>query len=230
MPYLKNDKSYLGLQASTYRSVYTVLIQAEINQSGWGVGGDKRRIVESGTALIQGLVNGDVNKAVANASAQSLGTVTAEAVGMLSEKLYGKAASQLTEDEKATVSAFASLAAGIAGGLVGGDTSSAANAGQAGKTTVENNTMSGAGLGGNLGFWLADIKDCDQNCKAEIAKGINDGNLETSGHAAGVAGLGLYSGTGLIVAGIGGSANYLIQLSGDKPVIPPLFTVTIYRV
>ncbi|MTB40992.1 MULTISPECIES: VENN motif pre-toxin domain-containing protein, partial [unclassified Providencia] len=218
LPYLKNDKSYLGLQASTYRSVYTVLIQAEINQSGWGVGGDKRRIVESGTALIQGLVNGDVNKAVANASAQSLGTVTAEAVGMLSEKLYGKAASQLTEDEKATVSAFASLAAGIAGGLVGGDTSSAANAGQAGKTTVENNTMSGAGLGGNLGFWLADIKDCDQNCKAEIAKGINDGNLETSGHAAGVAGLGLYSGTGLIVAGIGGSANYLIQLSGDKPI------------
>ena len=51
-----------------------------------------------------------------------------------------------------------------------------------------------------------------------IAKGINDGNLETSGHAAGVTGLGLYSGTGLVVAGIGGSANYLIQLFGDKPV------------
>ncbi|HFE3207500.1 TPA: hypothetical protein ACKREF_000862 [Providencia stuartii] len=101
---------------------------------------------------------------------------------------------------------------------VGGDTSSAANAGQAGKTTVENNSMSGVGLGGNLGFWLADIKDCDQNCKAEIAKGINDGNLETSGHAAGVTGLRLYSGTGLVVAGIGGSANYLIQLSGDKPI------------
>ncbi|MDT2044025.1 hypothetical protein OSB99_17135, partial [Providencia stuartii] len=47
---------------------------------------------------------------------------------------------------------------------------------------------------------------------------INDGNLETSGYAAGVTGLGLYSGTGLIVAGIGGSANYLIQLSGDKPI------------
>ncbi len=155
-------------------------IQAEINDSGWQVGGDKRRIVESGTALIQGLVNGDVNKAVANASApyianyigqhieddkakvaahgianvalalakgenagaQSLGAMTAEAVGMLSKELYGKDASQLTEEEKATVSAFASLAAGIAGGLVGGDTSSAANAGQAGKTTVENNYLS----------------------------------------------------------------------------------------
>ncbi|MEI9535675.1 VENN motif pre-toxin domain-containing protein, partial [Moellerella wisconsensis] len=77
-----------------------------------------------------------------NAGAQSLGAMTAEAVGMLSEKLYSKDVSQLTEDEKATVSAFASLAAGIAGGLVGGDTSSAANAAEAGKATVENNHLS----------------------------------------------------------------------------------------
>ncbi|WP_230085933.1 MULTISPECIES: VENN motif pre-toxin domain-containing protein, partial [unclassified Providencia] len=155
-------------------------IQAEINKSGWGVGGDNRRLVEAGTALVQGLASGDVSKAVANASApyianyigqhieddkakvaahgianvalalakgenagaQSLGAMTAEAVGMLSKELYGKDASQLSEDEKATVSAFASLAAGIAGGLVGGDTSSAANAGQAGKTTIENNYLS----------------------------------------------------------------------------------------
>ncbi|MEX9871803.1 VENN motif pre-toxin domain-containing protein, partial [Providencia huaxiensis] len=155
-------------------------IQAQVNKSEWGVGGDNRRIVESGTSLIQGLISGDVNKAVANASApyianyigqhieddkgkiaahgianvalalakgenagaQSLGAMTAEAVGMLSEKLYNKPASQLTEDEKATVSAFASLAAGIAGGLVGGDTSSAGNAAQSGKTTVENNYLS----------------------------------------------------------------------------------------
>ncbi|MGF7408160.1 hemagglutinin repeat-containing protein [Providencia alcalifaciens] len=157
-------------------------IQAEINQSGWGVGGDNRRIVEAGTALVQGLANGDVSKAVANASApyiantiaqhigeenkagriaahgianvalalakgensgaQSLGAMTAEAVGMLSTELYGKDVSQLSEDEKATVSAFATLAAGIAGGLVGGDTSSAVNAAEAGKTTVENNFLS----------------------------------------------------------------------------------------
>ncbi|APG52332.1 Possible hemagglutinin (DUF638) [Providencia stuartii] len=155
-------------------------IQAEINDSGWQVGGDKRRIVEAGTALVQGLASGDVSKAVANASApyianyigqhieddkanvaahgianvalalakgenagaQSLGAMTAEAVGMLSKERYKKDASQLTEEEKATVSAFASLAAGIAGSLAGGDTSSAANTGQAGKTTVENNYLS----------------------------------------------------------------------------------------
>ncbi|WP_273840573.1 VENN motif pre-toxin domain-containing protein, partial [Providencia rettgeri] len=77
-----------------------------------------------------------------NAGAQSLGAMTAEAVGMLSQELYKKKPSELTEDEKSTVSAFASLAAGIAGGLVGGDTSSAANAAEAGKTTVENNHLS----------------------------------------------------------------------------------------
>ncbi|WP_272574464.1 VENN motif pre-toxin domain-containing protein, partial [Providencia sp. PROV259] len=82
-----------------------------------------------------------------NAGAQSLGAMTGEAVGMLSVELYGKTVGELTEDEKATVSAFASLAAGIAGGLVGGDTSSAANAAEAGKTTVENNAISGSFVG-----------------------------------------------------------------------------------
>ncbi|MEY0290018.1 VENN motif pre-toxin domain-containing protein, partial [Providencia rettgeri] len=158
-------------------------IQAEINQSKWGVGGENTRIVDAGTALIQGLANGDVNAAVANASApyianiiakeigkdnkagllaahaianvalalakdenalsQAAGAVTAEAMGMLSQELYKKDVSQLTEEEKSTLSAFASLAAGIAGGLVGGETQDALNAAQAGKNTVENNSLSG---------------------------------------------------------------------------------------
>ncbi|ENN8378985.1 hemagglutinin repeat-containing protein, partial [Providencia rettgeri] len=157
-------------------------IQAEINQSKWGVGGENTRIVDAGTALIQGLANGDVNAAVANASApyianyiakeigkdnkagllaahaianvalalakdenalsQAAGAVTAEAMGMLSQELYKKDVSQLTEEEKSTLSAFASLAAGIAGGLVGGETQDALNAAQAGKTTLENNYLS----------------------------------------------------------------------------------------
>ncbi|HGW4199142.1 VENN motif pre-toxin domain-containing protein [Morganella morganii] len=39
------------------------------------------------------------------------------------------------------------MASGLAGGLVGGDTQSAANSAQAGKTTVENNAISGAFIG-----------------------------------------------------------------------------------
>ena len=176
------DPNLKGDEAAIREAVLNDRIEKAVQASEWGVGGDNRRIVESGTALIQGLVNGDVNKAVANASApyianqiaqhipaenkegriaahgianvalalakgenagaQSLGAMTAEAVGMLSQELYKKKPSELTEDEKSTVSAFASLAAGIAGGLVGGDTSSAANAAEAGKTTVENNYLS----------------------------------------------------------------------------------------
>lgn len=175
-PNLKEDETAIR------DAVLNDRIEKAVQALGWGVGGDNRRIVESGTALIQGLISGDVNKAVANASApyianeiakaipddnkegriiahgiantalalakgenagaQSLGAMTAEAVGMLSQELYHKQPSELSEEEKATVSAFASLAAGIAGGLVGGDSSSAANAAEAGKTTVENNYLS----------------------------------------------------------------------------------------
>ncbi|MEX9876021.1 VENN motif pre-toxin domain-containing protein, partial [Providencia rettgeri] len=77
-----------------------------------------------------------------NALSQAAGAVTAEAIGMLSKEIYNKDVSQLTEEEKSTLSAFASLAAGIAGGLVGGETQDALNAAQAGKTTVENNALS----------------------------------------------------------------------------------------
>ena len=155
-------------------------VQDYLNSSGWGTGGDNRRLVQAGTALIQGLVSGNITAAVANASApylaneigkqidskegklaahaianvalalvkgenaavQASGALTAEAIGMLSEKLYGKSADKLTEEEKSTTSAFASLAAGIAGALVGDSTQSATSAAQAGKVTVENNFLS----------------------------------------------------------------------------------------
>ncbi|WP_318838451.1 VENN motif pre-toxin domain-containing protein [Providencia sp. PROV224] len=170
--------------------------------------------MESGTALIQGLVSGDVNKAVANASApyianqiaknigeknkagrlaahgianvalalakgenagaQSLGAMTGEAMGMLSVELYGKTVGELTEDEKATVSAFASLAAGIAGGLVGGDTSSAGNAAEAGKTTVENNALTGVMVKGLEKGYSVCAKNA--SCLNGLAKlGVNFG-------------------------------------------------------
>lgn len=41
-------------------------------------------------------------------------------------------------------------------------------------------------LGGNLGFLFADIPDCDASCKADITKGINNGNLVVSGASMGV--------------------------------------------
>ncbi|WP_241609871.1 VENN motif pre-toxin domain-containing protein, partial [Rosenbergiella australiborealis] len=63
---------------------------------------------------------------------------------------YGKGVAELTENEKQTVSALATLAAGLAGGLVGGDTASAVSGAQAGKVTVENNSLGLVIQGGKL--------------------------------------------------------------------------------
>lgn len=68
--------------------------------------------------------------------------MTGEAIGILAEYIYNKQPGELTEREKENVSAWATLASGLAGGLAGGDTQSVANAARAGKTTVENNLLS----------------------------------------------------------------------------------------
>ncbi|MEY0291136.1 DNA/RNA non-specific endonuclease, partial [Providencia rettgeri] len=70
---------------------------------------------------------------------------------------------------KSTLSAFASLAAGIAGGLVGGETQDALNAAQAGKTTVENNLFGGT-EDGQLKFardHAKDVMSCADNPSGE---------------------------------------------------------------
>ncbi|WP_235837654.1 VENN motif pre-toxin domain-containing protein, partial [Enterobacter quasiroggenkampii] len=57
---------------------------------------------------------------------------------------FGKQVSELSEEDKQTVSALATLASGLAGGLVGDSSANAVAAAQAGKTTVENNSLSEA--------------------------------------------------------------------------------------
>ncbi|MGS3448434.1 hemagglutinin repeat-containing protein [Klebsiella electrica] len=88
-----------------------------------------------------------VNAALAAAQNQSAlagaaGAATAEIVGIIATQMYGKPASELDETQKQTVSTLATLAAGLAGGLTGGSTSDTVTAAQAGKTTVENNSLS----------------------------------------------------------------------------------------
>ncbi|WP_299998359.1 hemagglutinin repeat-containing protein [uncultured Cedecea sp.] len=194
-------------------AVNDYLVQQSINDSGWGVGGDNTRIVDAGTALIQGLANGDINSAVANASApyianiigqrlenktgklaahaianvalalvkdenalsQATGAVTAEATGMLAQELYGKKPAELTEVEKSTLSAFASLAAGIAGGLTGGNTQDALNAAQAGKTTIENNYLSSKEAR-QLDQEMQDCKASGGDCNKIVEKYIDISN------------------------------------------------------
>ncbi|WP_241592666.1 hemagglutinin repeat-containing protein [Rosenbergiella epipactidis] len=88
-----------------------------------------------------------VNAALAAAQGKSPlvgagGAASAELVGLIATQAFGKEVSALKEDEKQTVSALATLAAGLAAGLVGGDTESTLTGMQVGKVTVENNWLS----------------------------------------------------------------------------------------
>ncbi|WP_368890344.1 VENN motif pre-toxin domain-containing protein [Morganella morganii] len=160
-------------------------VEKNLAESGFGTGGKYTRAMQAATAAVQGLMNGDLNAALANgaapfianeiknlipgegtdsqlarvvahgianaalalakgdnAAAQATGAMTGEAVGILAEYIYKKQPGELTEQEKENISAWATLASGLAGGLVGGDTQSAANSAQAGKIVVENNHLS----------------------------------------------------------------------------------------
>ncbi|CNI82227.1 putative hemolysin [Yersinia rohdei] len=129
-------------------------------------------------------VNG--NSALAGVSGAVMGEYIAQ-------KMYpGINREDLTEEQRQTISALGTLAAGLAGGLAGGSTADAVAGAQAGKNTQENNSL---GLGaGDIGFWLGNTPDCDTTCKAGIAKGIAEGNLVVS------AGVGAVAGGAMIVA------------------------------
>ena len=73
------------------------------------------------------------------AAAGAAGAVSGE---LIAKQMYpGKTVDELTEDEKQTVSALATLASGFAGAVVGGDASSAVAGAAAGKNAVENNHL-----------------------------------------------------------------------------------------
>ncbi|MEH3627386.1 contact-dependent inhibition toxin CdiA [Enterobacter roggenkampii] len=93
------------------------------------------------------LAHAVVNAALAAASGRDAASAAAgAAVGELAGKIavdgFGKQVSELSEEEKQAVSALATLASGLAGGLVGDSSANAVAAAQAGKTTVENNYLS----------------------------------------------------------------------------------------
>ncbi|UAN45918.1 hemagglutinin repeat-containing protein [Serratia sp. JSRIV001] len=93
------------------------------------------------------LAHAAVNAALAaaqenNALVGAGGAVTGELLGMIAVNAYGKPVSELSESEKQTVSALATLAAGLAGGLIGDSTADVVAGAQTGKTVVENNYLS----------------------------------------------------------------------------------------
>ena len=92
--------------------------------------------------LAHGVVNAGLALAKGeNAAAQAAGAMTGETIGILSHSLYGKTPEELTESEKQNISAWATLASGIVGGLISDNSAGVVNAAQAGKVVVENNAI-----------------------------------------------------------------------------------------
>jgi filamentous haemagglutinin family N-terminal domain len=77
-----------------------------------------------------------------DALAGAAGALAGELAGSIALEMYGKDVTALSESEKQTISALATLAAGIAGGVAGDGTASAIAGAQSGKTVVENNSLS----------------------------------------------------------------------------------------
>ncbi|MFD0709648.1 VENN motif pre-toxin domain-containing protein, partial [Photorhabdus akhurstii] len=79
-----------------------------------------------------------------NALSGAVGAASGElAAQVLIKQLYGDGAkvSELTEEQKQTISTLSTLAAGLAGGIAGDSTASALTGAQAGKNAVDNNAL-----------------------------------------------------------------------------------------
>ncbi|MBC1008588.1 hemagglutinin repeat-containing protein [Escherichia coli] len=121
-----------------------------------------------------------------NALAGAAGAATGEVVGMIATQMYGKPVSELSEAEKQTVSTLATVAAGLAGGLVGDSGASAVAGAQSGKTTVENNLLGGSELlqTEKAREHGADVLSCSENPSGEACK---RGQAENKAYAAALA-------------------------------------------
>uniref|UniRef100_UPI001925E173 VENN motif pre-toxin domain-containing protein n=1 Tax=Cedecea sulfonylureivorans TaxID=3051154 RepID=UPI001925E173 len=80
------------------------------------------------------------NSAAAGAAGAGAGELAARAIAGI--YYPGVKMSDLTEEQKQTVSTLASISAGMAGGIAGGDVSGAAAGASAGKNAAENNSLS----------------------------------------------------------------------------------------
>ncbi|WP_236650488.1 hemagglutinin repeat-containing protein [Photorhabdus laumondii] len=86
------------------------------------------------------------NNALSGAAGAASGELAAQ---VLMKQLYGDGAnvSELTEEQKQTISTLSTLAAGLAGGIAGDSTGSAITGAQAGKNAIENNALASRNLG-----------------------------------------------------------------------------------
>ncbi|MDA5474357.1 hemagglutinin repeat-containing protein [Yersinia kristensenii] len=113
-----------------------------------------------GAVLAQ--ING--NSALAGASGAAMGEYIAQ-------QMYpGIKREDLTEEQRQTISALGTLAAGLAGGLTGDSSADAVAGAQAGKNAVENNSLSGDQA-------RESVKQVTSNLKDQVRDKLGEGTL-----------------------------------------------------
>ncbi|CAI2413303.1 hemagglutinin repeat-containing protein [Serratia plymuthica] len=177
-----------------------------------------------------------------SAAAGAAGAATA-ALGTkaIAEAMFGTSDfSKMSEEQRQTVSALATLAGGLAGGLASGDTAGAVAGGQSGKNTSENNDqfslppgmMSSGQAASTLGQYMTEHGATAEQitaAQADLARGLGTGAPQPATEfvkawgkfmitAASLGSGTVVGGSSMAVGGlIGGSANAGVQLQGDKP-------------
>ncbi|HBC2943972.1 TPA: contact-dependent inhibition toxin CdiA [Escherichia coli O146] len=115
------------------------------------------------------------NNVAAGAAGAATGELAARAIaGML---YPGVKQSDLTEEQKQTISTLATVSAGLAGGLTGNSTASAAVGAQSGKNAVENNSLAGdkarESVKQSAEWWKTQVRDkLGDGASSAIANGI----------------------------------------------------------
>ncbi|WP_275950159.1 hemagglutinin repeat-containing protein [Enterobacter asburiae] len=125
-------------------------------------------ILGGAVAALQG------NSAAAGVAGAATGELAARAI--MAAMYPGKAVSDLSEEQKQTVSTLATISAGMAGGLAGDSTASAAAGAQGGKNAVENNLLGGGtedGMAEEVRKHSKDIASCSTDPgSASCQKGL----------------------------------------------------------
>ncbi|HII4322186.1 TPA: hemagglutinin repeat-containing protein [Enterobacter cloacae] len=124
-------------------------------------------ILGGAVAALQG------NSAAAGAAGAATGELAARAI--MAAMYPGKAVSDLSEEQKQTVSTLATISAGMAGGIAGDSTASAAAGAQGGKNAVENNALSAD----QIDSFAARARGCETrgDCK-QVVKEMEDLSLK----------------------------------------------------
>ncbi|EPH3060639.1 hemagglutinin repeat-containing protein [Klebsiella aerogenes] len=173
------------------------------------------------------------------AAASGNNSALAGAAGAVSGELLGRwiaaeyypdvKTEELSDEQKSTISALSTLAAGLMGGISGGSSADAVAGAQAGKNAVENNLMGGNewSQGEKAREHGADVLSCADNPSGEACQ---RGIAENKAYAGALASAGLiYLPGGMQITGaIGGTANAGIQYLINGEVNPTDVLIATY--